>query len=102
MGGAGYKFKNLNVQFAKSVGILAMLAHATNYSDLRTDNRGRMTMTDALKKLIDATRTLDQSAPEKEQQRRSFAYGNTKFENDRITREMVDRQAEFLEQSAKR
>lgn len=58
-------------------------------------------MTDALKKLIDATRALDQSAREKEQQRRSFAYGNTKFENDRITREMVDRQAEFLEQNSK-
>lgn len=59
-------------------------------------------MTDALKKLIEATRTLDQSAREKEQQRRSFAYGNTKFENDRITREMVDRQAELLEQNVKR
>lgn len=58
-------------------------------------------MTDALKKLIDATRTLDQSVGEKEQQRRSFAYGNTKFENDRITREMIDRQAEILGQQAK-
>lgn len=59
-------------------------------------------MTDALKKLIEATRKLDQSARDKEQQRRSFAYGNTKFENDRITREMIDRQAEILVQSAKR
>lgn len=59
-------------------------------------------MTDALKKLIEATRTLDQSAREREQQRRSFAYGNTKFENDRITREMIDRQAELLDQNAKR
>ena len=59
-------------------------------------------MTDALKKLIEATRTLDQSAREREQQRRSFAYGNTKFENDRITRDMVDRQAELLDQDAKR
>jgi hypothetical protein len=58
-------------------------------------------MTDPLKKLIEATRTLDQSAREREQQRRSFAYGNTKFENDRITREMVDRQAEILDQNAK-
>lgn len=58
-------------------------------------------MTDALKKLIEATRKLDQSAGEREQQRRSFAYGNTKFENDRITREMVDRQAELLDQNAK-
>ena len=58
-------------------------------------------MTDALKKLIEATRTLDQSAYEREQQRRSFAYGNTKFENDRITREMVDHQADLLNQSNK-
>lgn len=58
-------------------------------------------MTDALKKLIEATRALDQSAREREQQRRSFAYGNTKFENDRITREMVDRQAELLKQNDK-
>lgn len=58
-------------------------------------------MTDALKKLIEATRKLNQSAREREQQRRSFAYGNTKFENDRITREMVDRQAELLDQNAK-
>ena len=58
-------------------------------------------MTDALKKLIDATRTLDQSVKEKEQQRRSFAYGNTRFENDRITREMVDRQADLLGRDVK-
>jgi hypothetical protein len=32
----------------------------------------------------------------REEQRRSFAYGNTAFENDRITREMVDQQAEKL------
>jgi hypothetical protein len=36
------------------------------------------------------------SAPEQEEQRRSFAYGNTKIENDSITREMVDREAEAL------
>ena len=58
-------------------------------------------MTDALKKLIEATRKLDQSAREREQQRRSFAYGNTKFENDRITREMIDRQAELLDRNTK-
>ena len=34
------------------------------------------------------------TAEEREQQRRSFAYGNTKIENDLITREMVDELAE--------
>lgn len=58
-------------------------------------------MTEALKKLIEATKTLDQTKNDKEQQRRSFAYGNTKFENDRITREMVDKQAELLSKGAK-
>lgn len=58
-------------------------------------------MTEALKKLIEATKTLDQTKNDKEQQRRSFAYGNTKFENDRITREMIDKQAELLSKGAK-
>ena len=40
----------------------------------------------------DSKMTLD----EKEQQRRSFAYGNTKIENGRITRQMVDEEAEKL------
>lgn len=35
-------------------------------------------------------------AQEKEEQRRSFACGNTKIENPRITREMVDREADAL------
>lgn len=58
-------------------------------------------MTEALKKLIEATKTLDQTKNDKEQQRRSFAYGNTKFENDRITREMVDKQADLLSKGVK-
>jgi len=33
---------------------------------------------------------------QQEEQRRSFAYGNTKIENDRITREMIDEAAERI------
>ena len=33
---------------------------------------------------------------ELEEQRRSFAYGNTNIENDRITRHVVDEQAKKL------
>jgi hypothetical protein len=33
---------------------------------------------------------------ERKEQRRSFAYGNTKIENPRITREMIDWAAEAL------
>jgi len=49
-----------------------------------------------LDELVEETRKLVPSAEEKEEQRRSFAYGNTKIENERITRETVDREAENL------
>ncbi|MBL4601093.1 MAG: hypothetical protein JKX93_19205 [Rhizobiaceae bacterium] len=53
-------------------------------------------MTDALKMLIEAAKTVQQSSDDVEKQRRSFAYGNTKFENDTITWDMVNRQADLL------
>jgi len=57
-------------------------------------------MSDDLKKLIEAARTRTISADELQAQRRSFAYGNTKIENDRVTREMVDAQDEILMREA--
>lgn len=57
-------------------------------------------MNAALQSLIEAARKAEPSAEQREEQRRSFAYGNTAFENDRITREMVDREAEKLAQEA--
>jgi hypothetical protein len=53
-------------------------------------------MSDELQQLIEAARHLPFSEEEREAQRRSFAYGNTHIENVRITREMVDEQAEVL------
>lgn len=53
-------------------------------------------MTNELKKLIEAAKRVEPTPEHREQQRRSFAYGNTSFENDRITREMVNEQAEKL------
>ena len=53
-------------------------------------------MTDALKKLIEGAKTAKPTPEQREQQRRSFAYGNTHFENSLITREMVDHEAEKL------
>ena len=50
----------------------------------------------ALKDLIEAAKAVEPTKEEREEQRRSFAYGNTAFENSLITREMVDRQAELL------
>jgi hypothetical protein len=49
-----------------------------------------------LQKLLDAAKNVQPSDREKEAQRRSFAYGNTKIENSRITRELVDQEAEIL------
>jgi hypothetical protein len=53
-------------------------------------------MSEALQKLIEAAKRHDSTVEEREQQRRSFAYGNTKIENSLITREMVDEEAERL------
>jgi hypothetical protein len=53
-------------------------------------------MSENLKKLIEVAKRVTPTPEHREEQRRSFAYGNTAFENDRITREMVDQQAEKL------
>lgn len=53
-------------------------------------------MNEPLKNLIEAARKVPRSKAEMEIQRRSFAYGNTHFENSRITREMVDRIADEM------
>jgi len=53
-------------------------------------------MAQNLQKLIDSARVRAFSVAEREAQRRSFAYGNTRIENQRITRETVDQQAEAL------
>jgi hypothetical protein len=53
-------------------------------------------MTNRLQELLDEARRNVSTSQENEEQRRSFAYGNTKIENSRITRETVDREAESL------
>ena len=53
-------------------------------------------MTEALIALIEAAKKLQPTEQQREEQRRSFAYGNTAFENSDITRAMVDEQAERL------
>lgn len=56
-------------------------------------------MTDKLALLIEKAKRVTMSARDQEEQRRSFAYGNTKIENDLITREMVDAAAEEMKRS---
>jgi hypothetical protein len=46
-------------------------------------------MTKDLQELVDRTRKIEMTPDQLRKQRRSFAYGNTHIENDRITREMV-------------
>jgi hypothetical protein len=46
-------------------------------------------MTKELQELVDRTRKIEMTPSQLREQRRSFAYGNTHIENDRITREMV-------------
>jgi hypothetical protein len=49
-----------------------------------------------LEALLEAAKKATPSPEQEEEQRRSFAYGNTAFENSLITREMIDRQAEVI------
>ena len=49
-----------------------------------------------LEALLKAAKNRPMSAHDKEAQRRSFAYGNAHIENDRVTREMVDKAADRL------
>lgn len=53
-------------------------------------------MGEDLKNLIEIAKRVQPTAEHREEQRRSFAFGNTAFENSRITREMVDRKADEL------
>ncbi len=53
-------------------------------------------ITDNLKELLEKAKLVVVSPAQKEEQRRSLAYGNTNIEKSRITRETVDQAAEEL------
>ena len=53
-------------------------------------------MSEELIKLMALAKEYEMTPGQREAQRRSFAYGNTHFENSTITRETVDRAAEEL------
>jgi len=52
-----------------------------------------------LQALLAAAKQATPSKEQNEEQRRSFAFGNTNIENSRITRETVDKEAEELKHS---
>jgi hypothetical protein len=56
-------------------------------------------MTEKLYELLEKAKNVKPSPEQKEEQRRSFAYGNTNIENPRITRETVDQAAEELKKA---
>jgi hypothetical protein len=58
-------------------------------------------MTKELQELVERTRKIDMTPDQLREQRRSFVYGNTHIENDRITRELVAQVDEELESSKK-
>jgi hypothetical protein len=49
-----------------------------------------------LSSLLEQAKKVQMSAADKEAQRRSFAYGNANIENERVTKETVDAEAERL------
>jgi hypothetical protein len=58
-------------------------------------------MTEKLAALLKEARSVPMTKADREAQRRSFVYGNTAFENSRITRELVDRIAEQIEETSR-
>lgn len=53
-------------------------------------------MDEPLDELLKLATATTMSAEQREEQRQSFAYGNTKFENERITRATVARASREL------
>lgn len=51
--------------------------------------------------LLEKSKGVEMTPSELEEQRRSFAFGNTNIENDRITRHVIDEQAEKLKADSK-
>lgn len=60
---------------------------------------GGHVMTEELAKLVEAARQRPFPEEEREAQRRSFAYGNAKVENDRVTMEMIIEADEQIKKS---
>ena len=53
-----------------------------------------------LEQLISAARNTQMTDEQREKQRQSFAYGNTHFENEHITRDTVKRASQLLKGQA--
>jgi hypothetical protein len=58
-------------------------------------------MSSKLEELVVRTRKITMTSDQLREQRRSFAYGNTNIENERITREMVAEADRKIESESK-
>jgi hypothetical protein len=58
-------------------------------------------MNESLKRLMALADKVQMTSEDREKQRRSFAYGSARIENDLVTREMVDEAAEKLKPDPK-
>ncbi len=56
----------------------------------------------SLDELLEAARHIEMTDEEREEQRRSFVYGNLNIENPRVTRELVDRVADRMADEQRR
>ena len=59
-------------------------------------HRRRSAAPERLKELLRKAKSVQMTPSERETQRRSFAYGNTKIEYEDITRETIDRESEAM------
>ncbi len=55
-----------------------------------------MTKEPNISRLIELARAVKMTEEQREEQRRSFAFGNAAFENPNITREMIDEAADRI------
>ena len=58
-------------------------------------------MTKDMNELIERSRSIRMSEDDRERQRRSWAYGTAKLENEDITRELIDEAARKIERSVR-
>jgi hypothetical protein len=73
---------------------LHLIAQRAPYRAMK--RRMGVVMSDEINRLLEKARRVEMTPEQAEEQRRSFAYGNTKLENDSITWESVNQAAEEL------
>ena len=77
---------------------IASIYGVSSMERLKTNGRAAMTKQDlaSLEYLVEKAKKFTMTADQVSAQRRSFAYGNSAFENPKITRAMVDEEAERI------